>query len=194
MGIGLIEIDELEEVGMWRQQAERVRAQFPRLRSELFVRTVIRELIAWQVNDLIGETERRLYESRIAGIPVVRSHAAPLVTFSAEMLAYKAALENFLRQRVYRHARVLRMAAKGRRCLQALFHEMVRVPELLPIGHLWRWEQAPTHVVRPERPALSQPVVREPRLERVVADYLAGMTDRFARQEYLRLFHPDGDS
>jgi dGTPase len=111
------------------------------------------------------------------------------VSFGPGLQQLKAELENFLRERVYRHHRVLRMAAKGERFVTALFEEFTRAPELLPESHFIRWMEAPSHLlnranVRP----------REASIERVVADYVAGMTDRFARQEYLRLFHPDGDS
>jgi dGTPase len=91
---------------------------------------------------------------------------------------------------VYKHHRVLRMTANGKRILQALFAEYVKSPELLPEKHLRRWTGADA-LIGPPPPgwvtARRQPV---PGLERVVGDYLAGMTDRFAQQEYRRLFLP----
>jgi dGTPase len=84
--------------------------------------------------------------------------------------ALKTELEQFLTQRVYRHHRVQRMAQKGRRILHALFAEFCRAPLLLPERYGRR--------IGANRP------------ERVVCDYLAGMTDRYAQDEYLRLFHP----
>jgi dGTPase len=99
-------------------------------------------------------------------------------------------LENFLHERVYRHHRVLRMGAKGQTLLKRMFTELVGRPDLLPERYLARWAGAPPGVLRRARTTV---VPQESSLERVVADYLAGMTDRFARQEYLRLFHPDGD-
>src|SRR5207244_12745929 len=82
----------------------------------------------------------------------------------------KADLERFLHQRVYRHYRVIRMQTKGRRFIGALFSEYCRVPQQLP--------------ERYARRALAGS------LERRVCDYLAGMTDRYAQDEYLRLFQP----
>jgi dGTPase len=79
-------------------------------------------------------------------------------------------LERFLYERVYRHYRVTRMAAKGRRFLQMLFDEFCRRPEQLPGRHALR--------------------ARSGQLERAVCDYLAGLTDRSAQDEYLRLFQP----
>jgi dGTPase len=193
LGIGLIERAELEEVAMWRRQADLVRSRQPNLNPELFLRTVIRELIAWQVNDLLAETQRRLRECGAGSVADVRASAEPIVAFGPELQQLKAELEALLRQRVYRHPRVLRMAAKGRRLLQAVFHELARSPELLPAGHLRRWQQAPEQWQRCGKLFAVYVNHGEPRIERVVADYLAGMTDRYARQEYLRLFHPDGD-
>ena len=89
-----------------------------------------------------------------------------------EVEGLKKELEAFLHRRVYRHYRVMRMAAKGRRVLHALFVEFGRSPDLLP-----------------ERYGRRARVSGQ--LERTVCDYLAGMTDRYAQDEYLRLFQPD---
>jgi dGTPase len=95
------------------------------------------------------------------------------VTCSPELSPLKAGLEEFLHRRVYRHYRVMRMKYKGQRILERLFDEFVGHPELLP-DHFARRRQHDTW-------------------EHVVGDYLAGMTDRYAQQEYLRLFHPSAD-
>jgi dGTPase len=190
LGIGLITLSELDEVTLWARAAEPVRSRRPELPDELFRAAVIRELIAWQVADLIDETERRLRNNEIRDVAGVRACRAPLVGFGPELMALKVELERFLHERVYRHHRVMRMAAKGKMVLQRLYDEFVTRPEHLPDRHLARWAGAPAAVRRRALPAV---VPVEASLERVVADFLAGMTDRFARQEYLRLFHPDGD-
>jgi dGTPase len=143
------------------------------------------------VNDLLDETARRLREANVRGLADVRS-AGPLVGFGPEVRRLKAGLEQFLRERVYRHHRVLRMTANGKRILRALFDEYVKAPELLPERHLRRWTGATDVVGPPVGPPLPgrTPV---PHLERVVGDYLAGMTDRYAQQEYRRLFQPNVD-
>jgi dGTPase len=82
----------------------------------------------------------------------------------------KQELEEFLRRRVYRHFRVQRMAVKGARIVQALFTEFCRAPQLLPERYGRR--------IGGDRP------------ERTVCDYVAGMTDRYAQDEYLKLFQP----
>ncbi len=194
IGIGLIAFADLEEVEIWRTVADRVRSAHSQLNSELFLRTVIRELIAWQVNDLLSESARRIDAFGIKTVGDVRAEREPIIAFSEELRRLKAELEMFLRERVYQHPRVLCMAAKGRRILRAIFDELAGNPELLPIGHLRRWQHAPAHVLQHARLKVALAAHREPHIERVVADYLGGMTDRFARQEYLRLFHPEGDS
>lgn len=190
LGIGLISLDELGDVDLWRRAAEPVRKQFPDLPGDGFRTAVIRELIAWQVTDLIAETERRLAAHKVGTVADVRACAAPLVGFGPDLMALKVNLERFLHERVYRHYRVVRMATKGEAVLNRLFGAFVEKPELLPDRYLARWTGAPAAVLRRGRPTV---VPQDASLERVVADYLAGMTDRFARQEYLRLFHPDGD-
>jgi dGTPase len=149
-------------------------------------------MLAWQVTDLLDETARRLSEGGIRSTEAVRVAAVPLVGLSKGLAKLKAGLEGFLRDRVYRHHFVLRMTASGKRVLKALFDEYVRCPELLPERHLRRW----SGVGGVTGPQVSPPLpgrATVPSLERVVGDYLAGMTDRFAQQEYRRLFHPSLD-
>ncbi len=194
IAIGLIALDDLEEVELWRKTAIVVRSQFSQIRGDAFRRAVIRELISLQVLDLIAATERRLKETGVSSVADVRAQQKPIVEFGSELRELKRGLEGFLRTRVYRHHRVIRMAETGKRLLRSLFHEFVRNPELLPDQHLLRWLDAPAKSARARQLTAPLPKARETTIERVVADYLAGMTDRFARQEYLRLFHPDGDS
>jgi dGTPase len=190
LGIGLISLDDLEDVILWRRAAEAVRERQANLRGDTFRTAVIRELIAWQVNDLIEETTRRLIKHRIHSTEEVRACQTPLAGFGSELIELKSELERFLYERVYRHHSVMRMAAKGRAVLRRLYTEFVARPELLPERYLARWAGAPKSVME-RSPATVVP--QECYIERVVVDYLAGMTDRFARQEYHRLFQPDGD-
>jgi dGTPase len=193
LAIGLIEIDDLNGVEFWRRIADSIRRTYSNLPGDLFRRAVIRQMIAEQVDDLIMETERRISEHPLDSVQAVRAQTGAIVAFAPELMRRKAALEEFLRERVYKHYLVQRMATKGKRFLNRLFVEFVRCPELLPASHLARCEG-----VCPGRWGTAAHVIpewggREPRIEQVVADYLAGMTDRFAQQEYLRLFHPDQD-
>jgi dGTPase len=170
LGLGLITFDDLQEVDFWRRAVEHVRQRHRRLGAEQFQPTVIRTLINWQVADLLDHTQQRLRRQRVQTVADVRAAAEPLVGPGPEVTALKEALEEFLNRRVYHHYRVARLAAKGRRILLALFEEFCRAPALLPERYARRIQNEP--------------------VERTVCDYLAGMTDRYAQDEYLRLFQP----
>jgi dGTPase len=170
LGAGLILPEDLRDVPFWRAALERVGQRHGELRPEQFRPTMIRTLVSSQVIDLLEHTRQRLRERRIRSVSDVRSQAELLVAPSPEMRALKSGLEEFLQVRVYRHWRVQRMTVKGARIVRLLFEEFCRSPQLLPDRYAVR--------------TATQGV------ERTVCDYLAGMTDRFAQEEYLRLFHP----
>jgi dGTPase len=173
LNVALIDGDDLQDVAFWRQAVERVRRRYPDLGREQFQPTVVRTLIDWQVGDLLENTRRRLRDERIRTVADVRQAPGLLVSPSPEVHSLKVDLERFLGNAVYRHHRVMRMAAKGHRYLLVLFDEFCKAPELLPHRYRQRTESEPT--------------------ERVICDYLAGMTDRYAQNEYLRLFQPYTD-
>jgi dGTPase len=170
LSAGLINYDDLEELEFWRRAVERVRKKHRNIKALQFQPTVVRALIDWQVSDLLDHTRERLRQQRIATVEDVRQAPEILVAPGPEVCALKTQLEAFLHARVYRNYRVLRMAAKGRRILRALFDEFRRSPELLPERYARR--------------------ATGDQLERTVCDYVAGMTDRYAQDEYLRLFQP----
>ncbi len=190
LGLGLITLHDLNGLEFWDRATERVARHTPGLSGNPLRTAVVRESLSWQVTDLLEETARRLEAAQIRSVEDVRGHGAELVGFSAAVAQLRSGLTRFLKDRVYHHHRVLRMTANGKRILQALFAEYVRSPELLPEKHLRRWTGADA-VIGPPAPgwvtANRQPMAS---LERVVGDYLAGMTDRFAQQEYRRLFLP----
>jgi dGTPase len=170
LSVGLISFADLEDVEFWHRAAEEVRRLHGDLRPEQFQPTVVRKLIGWQVSDLLEHTRQRLRDERIRTVDDVRRCPKPVVGPGPDVHRLKADLERFLHQRVYRHYRVIRMQTKGRRFIGALFSEYCRVPQQLP--------------ERYARRALAGA------LERTVCDYIAGMTDRYAQDEYLRLFQP----
>jgi dGTPase len=169
LGAGLISPEDLRDVGMWRKALEAVRQRHGELRAEQFQPTVVRALIDRQVSDLLEHTWSRLQQERIASVAQVRAFPGPLVGCGPELCALKAELEEFLRRRVYEHYRVQRMANKGGRIVRQLFDEFCANPHLLPERYRRRIEGDP---------------------QRTVCDYVAGMTDRYAQDEYLRLFQP----
>jgi dGTPase len=177
LGIGLISLGDLEEVELWKRAAEPVLTRYASLSADAFRTAVIRELIAWQVSDLIEETTRRLAAHNIQSVADVRSLPTILVGFSPELVALASDLGQFLYERVYRHPRVIRRARHGQRVLQQLYDTFTAKPELLPERYQARWSGA---VGTGGLPHPNLPL--EPSLERVVGDYLAGMTDHFARR------------
>lgn len=170
LSVGLIAVSDLASVAFWQETAERARIGHPVLGPLQLQPTIIRGLIDWQVSDLLDQTRRNLREHNIRTVEDVRSCNTILVNLSTHVSRLKSELEMFLRDRVYRHYRVMRMAAKGQRMLQLLFEQFCKHAEQLPPRYRALAEQAG--------------------LERTVCDYLAGMTDRFAQEEFLRLFQP----
>jgi dGTPase len=168
--VGLITLDDLAQVPFWNLAVDRVRAEHQSIQPEQLQPTVIRKLIDWQVGDHLETTTRNLRERRISSIDGVRRSPTLLVEPSTEMKNWRASLETFLHENVYRHYRIMRMAHKGQRILRELFAEFCQHPDALPTRYRKRAEQES--------------------VEQTVCDYLAGMTDRYAQDEYLRLFQP----
>jgi dGTPase len=161
---------DLQELEFWQLAQERLQKRLGSLSPEYLQPAMVRTLIDWQVDDLLDHTGARLIAHRIHSLADVRSASELLVGPSPRLLALKNQLEEFLKNRVYRHYRVMRMTTKAKRFLKALFAEYCEAPDQMPPKYAQR---ASTCGV-----------------ETTVCDYLAGMTDRFAQDEYLRLFHP----
>src|SRR5207248_5021032 len=106
---GFITLDELNRVEFWERAGERVAAHTPGLTGNSYRTAVVRELLSWQVTDLLEETLRRIESGKVRSLDDVRAATGVLVGFSAEVRLLKAGLERFLRARVYSHHRVLRM-------------------------------------------------------------------------------------
>jgi dGTPase len=170
LSLGLVSLKDLQEVDMLRQATERAQHRYGPMTDQELQYALVRILIDWQVNDLLETTRRNLEKHRVRSVEDIRSLPEPLAQPSEELAELKQRLEAFLTEKVYRHFRVQRMANKAQRFITALFHEYCRAPGQLPEPYQ---SQIPTEG-----------------LEQTVCDYLAGMTDRFAQDEYLRLFHP----
>jgi dGTPase len=138
--------------------------------SEMDRHRVIRRLVGKHVTDVIQATDEMLQASNIQSVDDIRSLPSNLVTHSEAMQAKNRELKDFLYKNLYRHWRVMRMASKAHRFLTQLVHLYVAEPRLLP------WE--------------TQARLENETLQRVVCDYIAGMTDRYALQEYQKLFDP----
>ncbi|MBN1405101.1 MAG: deoxyguanosinetriphosphate triphosphohydrolase, partial [Candidatus Omnitrophica bacterium] len=131
---------------------------------------IIKEIINTQVSDLIIATEKNIKKYGIRSVNDIRNKKGKTAVFSKAMQEKKEQLKLFLFKNLYQHYRVLRMSNKARRFIQELFKLYILQPEQLPTGY-----QARTRTEDPYR---------------VVCDYIAGMTDRYALKEYKKLFDP----
>jgi dGTPase len=174
---GLITIEELREVAIFRRQYDRVTERYPNLPARRLVHEVVRRMIDYLVNDLVDASTASIAAASPGSVDDVRARSAPLLTFGAEAEAEHLELKRYLRQHLYRHYRVLRMTTKARRVVRELFGAMFEDVELMPTEHQESARRLEMEEGRPGR-------------ARAVADYIAGMTDRFAILEYGRLFDP----
>jgi dGTPase len=173
----LIVMEELKEVALFRQQYERVVATYPEVSGRRLIHEVVRRMIDRVVTDLIETSAAAIVAADPADIDAVREHAQPLIGFSEDIAAEHQELKRYLRDHVYRHYRVLRMTNKANTVVTGLFETFFSRPELLPSEH---FEAA--HDMESQHGDAGR--------ARAVADYIAGMTDRFAILEYERLFDP----
>ncbi|MGD9617262.1 MAG: deoxyguanosinetriphosphate triphosphohydrolase [Alphaproteobacteria bacterium] len=167
---GLFAVADLADVPLVGPVLAEVGRRYPGIEDGRLIHETIRRVIDLMVRDLIGETGRRLAASGVDSADAVRLLATPVAAFSDEMRSHDRTLKRFLFERMYRHPRVNRMASKARRVVHELFQLFLAEPGCLPC----EWA-VPSGASAAER-------------ARIVADYLAGMTDRFALDEHRRLF------
>jgi dGTPase len=175
---GLVTVEELLAVPLFREYHAQVQAKYPNLaggRRQVY--EILRRMINRLVTDLIDSSAARLAASGVRSIAEVRSHPGPLIGFSDVTRELNYSLKTFLREQVYKHYKVRRMTAKARRVIRELFDAFFNDSTLMP----------DEHKATGSRLELVQgPAGRA----RAVADYIAGMTDRYAILEHRRLFDP----
>jgi dGTPase len=174
---GLISIEDALETEAFRIQHAAVVRVHPDLAGRRLVHETVRRLINQVVTDVIDVSRHAITQAAPADINAVRAHPAPLMQLSADIAQQHLQLKRFLRERVYRHYRVLRMTNKAQQVVQSLFAAFMRSPELMPP----EYQQAA---------ARAHAELAETGRARVVADYIAGMTDRYAVLEHERMFDP----
>ena len=173
----LVSLEELRGTRLFRRQLETVTAKYPDLGERRLIHEVIRRMINYIVVDLIRTSQGRIEAARPATIDEVRSQPNPLIALSEAAREEHAELMQFLRERLYRHYKVLRMTSKARRVLKELFEAFLTDIQLMPPEHREAAARAETSHGTAGR-------------ARAVADYIAGMTDRYAILEHRRLFDP----
>jgi dGTPase len=171
---GMLIGEELNASELVRRAAHAVRESFPDIETRRGSRyQLVIRMIDAMVVDLVSNIDRELRSARITSVEDVRNAGCALASFSLPMAAQVAELKSLMNDKLYRHYRVLRMTQKAARVLTQLFNAYMAEPA-----------QIPPHVAqRMETEGDSTP--------RVIADYIAGMTDRFALDEYRKLFDPN---
>ncbi len=163
---GLLTLEQLTSVRLFAQHLDEVRSAYPKLAERRVVHETVRRMINALVTDLIEQTERNIQQYAPSSVDEVRT-APALVAFSQQMHEKNRELKAVLRTHLYRHYRVMRMSAKARRIISELFQAFVEDSRLLP----------------PQFTREQDSVA-----ERQIADYIAGMTDRYAIREHRRIF------
>jgi len=163
---GLITLEQLAEVPLVATHLHEVRSAYPDLPERRVVHETVRRMINTLVTDLIRQSERKIDSQKITNLEDVRN-APALIVYSPSINEQQRELKSFLRTQLYRHFRVLRMSAKSQRILSDLFGVFMADNRLLP----------------PQYQRLA-----EADRARAVADYIAGMTDRYAIREHRRIF------
>ncbi|MEZ5531683.1 MAG: deoxyguanosinetriphosphate triphosphohydrolase [Steroidobacteraceae bacterium] len=175
---GLIEVADLRDVRLFARHHDAVCAAYPELAPRRMVHEVIRRMINEVVLDVIDTSEERIARAGVASIDDVRAAGGgPLIALGAALQAEHLALKRFLGEHVYRHYRVLRMTTKAQRLVKELFEALFDDPRLLPDEYADNARAAEAEQGKAGR-------------ARAVADYIAGMTDRYALLEHRRLFDP----
>jgi dGTPase len=168
---GMLTLEDLEESTMWREHYRNLRSRYPDAEPRIIRYQTVRRIINAFVSDLIDATEKGIHERNVVDVDGVRAVMPKLVEFSPAMAGRVRELKALLFERLYNHYRVRRMAVKADRIMSDLFGTYMAEPR-----------QMPPHVHRRIATGEDTP--------RVVADYIAGMTDRFAIDEYKKLFDP----
>ncbi len=168
---GIIREEQLEDVSIWRRHMDRVRENYTdadeKMRRHIMVRTLINEL----VTDLLDQSRSNITAGNPQDVGDIRNNPEPLLEFSASMKIENQQLKEFLQDNMYRHSKMVRMAEKARKIITEIFKTYMNNPDTLP-----------SHV---------KALLKKEPAYQVVADYIAGMTDRFAAAEYRKLIDPN---
>ncbi|MDH5544862.1 MAG: deoxyguanosinetriphosphate triphosphohydrolase [Gammaproteobacteria bacterium] len=172
-----ISIEQLQSVRLFRQQYDEVKRLYPELGGRRAIHEIVRRMINCLVSDLLANTRDVLQRIAPHNIDDVRGQDQPLIGFSDEMRELNLELKQFLRRELYTHYRVYRMTNKARLVIRNLFEAFIDDIRLLPDKHSLKARELEREQGDSGR-------------ARCVADYIAGMTDRFAIMEHKRLFEP----
>lgn len=169
--VGYLDAAGLESsVPLYERFAKEVRAEYPNIAERRVQKEIVRRIIGCMVDDLVTQSQKNIDEAAPKSVDEVRALSEPLVSFSEDMLQQVRGLKSYLMDNLYRHYKVLRVTNKSAKLIKDLFDVFYAHPELLPPAY--------------------QKKVKEQGAPRVIADYIAGMTDRYAQLEYSRVLDP----
>ncbi|OGX19200.1 MAG: deoxyguanosinetriphosphate triphosphohydrolase [Omnitrophica WOR_2 bacterium RBG_13_44_8b] len=167
---GVISESDLGALPIWKKVNKIISGRRAKIEPSKIKYLMIRSLINLQVTDLISETEKNITKLKLKSSSQVKKLPKKIVFFSKDMVSLRKPLREFLINKLYQHYRVMRMSAKAKRFIKELFRVYTEKPEQLP--------------------AEMQKKILKDGAWRVVCDYIAGMTDRYALDEYKKLFDP----
>ncbi|WP_150295535.1 deoxyguanosinetriphosphate triphosphohydrolase [Sphingobium estronivorans] len=167
---GLLSLDQLLSVPLVKSCWERVRARYPDIPEDRLLRELVREQIGVMANDLIASTRANIAASGVETVDDVRHAGRTLVAFSPELAAQERDLKRFMYAALYHHPSQLAAADRARVIVTDLFRAYQADPKLMP--EEWSWDC----------------VSAEPQRSRHIADFIAGMTDRYAEKRHAELF------
>jgi dGTPase len=169
----MLSVEELEQSELYREANTLARQAAAHKEVSIERYQTVRRIIDKMATDLVTNLDAEIARAQIGSVDAVRRAGRALASFSPAMAAQVDELKEIMRERLYRHYRVIRMTEKAGRVLEQLFNAYMSEPRQMPVHVL----------MMHERDGDSMP--------RVVADYIAGMTDRFALDEFKKLFDPD---
>ena len=174
---GLISIEHMLKIELFKKQYDIVNQKYPGLDDKRLIHEVIRRMINVMVVDLIDTSKENIADAGVASVDDVRKQPARLMAFSDQMDDQKLELKQFLRKELYQHYRVHRMTKKAADVIEALFSAFIEDLKILPTEALNH-----CYILKDKH--------GDAGIARGIADYIAGMTDRYAIVEYERIFNP----
>ena len=172
---GLIPLEQLQSVSLFAEEYQKVKQQYAELHGHRLIREILRGLIGRMVADLIESSRSAIQQSGVQTLADVRSQFLPLMCYSDTMHVQKNALKRFLHDNLYFHPKVYRMSWRARKIIRALFEAYMQDTRLLTPKY---------QNFAKEYEAIDGKAGQA----RAIADFIAGMTDRYAMREYGQLF------
>jgi dGTPase len=172
---GLFSIEDIASVPLVARIFEQVRVRYPGIDQDRLIHEAVRDLIGYMVADVLKESRTRLAKHNPQSADEIRGLDAPIIAFSDAFRAEEAPLREFLFENMYRHFKVNRMMGQARRVVKELFDLFIAGPNLLP-GEVYAQCDGPNTA----------------KTARVICDYIAAMTDRFAIEEHRKLYSVTG--